>query len=84
MDRNKRHIPSKTYEIGDESSWAKDSYDIAVTLYDGITENEEVPQSYLDDSIPIAEQQLVKGGYRLGFVLNHIFGNANAAEENDI
>ena len=81
VNRNKRHIPSKLYSIGNELSWSKDSYDIAITLYDGLTENEAVPQAYLDKNIPIAEAQLVKGGYRLAFVLDHIFSTSNESED---
>ena len=76
MSRNARHKPSRLYQIGDENSWASDSYTTAKTLYDGVTENEEVPQSYLDKGIPIAEAQIMKGGYRLAFVLDHIFSSS--------
>jgi len=72
-NRNKRHIPSRLWHAGDETTWANDSYNVAKTLYDGITKNEEVPQSYLDFGIPIAEAQLVKGGYRLAFILDYVF-----------
>lgn len=81
VNRNKSHIPTKLYSVGNEKSWAKDSYDIAITLYDGITENEDVPQSYLDSGIPIAEAQIVKGGYRLAFVLDHVFSTSNGDED---
>ena len=68
--------------MGDENSWASDSYNTAKTLYDGVTENEEVPQSYLDNGIPIAEAQIMKGGYRLAFVLDHIFSpSLNSADD---
>ena len=39
VNRNKRHIPSKLYEPGNELDWASDSYTIAKTLYDGVIEN---------------------------------------------
>ena len=84
VDRNRRHIPSKLYSIGNELDWASDSYGIAKTLYDGIEENKEVPQAYLDSSIPIAEAQIVKGGYRLAFVLNYVFGSSSEENEDDI
>jgi hypothetical protein len=84
VSRNKRHIPSKLYSIGNEKDWASDSYTIAKTLYDGITENKEVPQPYLDGGIPIAEAQIVKGGYRLAFVLNYVFGSTSDENQDDI
>ena len=83
INRNKRHIPSKYYAPGNELDWASDSYDIAKTLYDGLTENEEVPQDYLDSSIPIAEAQLIKGGYRLAFVLDYVFSSSNDVAQDD-
>ena len=46
-------------------------------MYDGVTENEEVPDDYVTSSIPIAEAQLIKGGYRLAFVLDYIFSSSN-------
>ena len=76
-----RHIPTKLYSIGNENDWATDSYNIAKTLYDGVTENEEVPQDYIDKGIPIAEAQILKGGYRLAFVLDHIFSTSNESED---
>ena len=43
MDRNSESIPSGPYTIGDEVQWGLDSFEIAKTLYDGVTENEAVP-----------------------------------------
>ena len=43
MDRNNEFIPTGPYNFHDELQWAQDSYEIAKTLYDGVTENEAVP-----------------------------------------
>ena len=42
-----------------------------------MTENEAVPQAYLDKNIPIAYHQLVKGGYRLYYTMTYIFGDSS-------
>ena len=42
----------------------------------GLTENEAVPQDYLDKWIPVAESRITIGGYRLAYVLNYIFGTS--------
>ena len=80
MDRNTDSIPSGPYSIGNEISWAKDSYQIAKTLYDGLEENGEVPQSYIDKNRPIAESQIMKGGHRLAYVLDYIFQDTSKDE----
>ena len=52
-------------------------------MYDGVTENEEVPDDYVTSSIPIAEAQLIKGGYRLAFVLDYVFSSSNDVAQDD-
>ena len=80
MDRNSESIPSGPYTIGDEVQWGLDSFEIAKTLYDGVTENEAVPQEYIDKNLPIAESQIMKGGYRLAYVLEHVFSESRTDE----
>lgn len=63
------------YESTDYEGWADESYAIAITLYDGVIENEAVPQAYLDKNIPVAETRLVIGGYRLYYTIDYIFGD---------
>lgn len=69
------------YENLDFNSWAQDSYNIAKTLYSNITENEVVPQDYIDNGKLIAESQIMLGGYRLAYGLNYIFGDSKSNEE---
>ena len=66
----------KVYETVDFDAQAQEAYDIAITLYDGVTEDEAVPQDYLDQNIPLAYEQLIKGGYRLYYLVNYIFGDS--------
>ena len=48
-----------------------------LAFYVGVIENEAVPQDYLDTNIPIAEQQIVIGGYRLAYVIDYIFSESS-------
>ena len=47
-----------------------------------MTENEAVPQAYLDKNVPIAYERLVIGGYRLYYTINYIFGDSDEFDEN--
>ena len=46
-----------------------------------ITENDVVPQDYIDNGKLIAESQIMLGGYRLAYGLNYIFGDSKSNEE---
>ena len=61
------------YESVDMQEWAEDAFDVAKTVYDGITENEVVPEEYLTKNIPLAYERLMIGGYRLYYALDYIF-----------
>lgn len=71
---------TSVYEGTDFDKYAIESYGIAITLYDGLTEDAAVPQEYLDEHIPIANEQITKGGYRLFYVINYIFGDSTNEE----
>ena len=48
------------------TEWTNETYLISkYFVYTDITENGEVSQDYIDTRLPIANQQLAKGGYRL-------------------
>lgn len=68
-----------TYESTDFDAYAHESFDIAITLYDGLTEDLAVPQAYLDKWLPVAYQRLTLGGYRLYYIINYIFGDSSSA-----
>ncbi len=70
---------SSVYETIDYDALSVESYDIAITLYDGVTPNETVPQDYLDQNIPVAYQQIMKGGYRLYYTIDFIFSSASSS-----
>ena len=63
----------------DYDMFADESFKIAKTLYDGVTENEAVPQAYLDKNTPVAYERLVLGGYRLYYTIDYIFKDSNDA-----
>jgi hypothetical protein len=58
-----------TYENLSVAEWAKESYDIAITSYDGLTENEYIPDWYLDANLPVTQQRVTQAGYRLAYVI---------------
>ena len=41
-----------------------------------MTEHEKVPDEYITKTKPIAERQLVLGGYRLAYQIEKIFGQS--------
>lgn len=47
----------------------------------GITENEAVPQAYLDKNTPIIQERIVLGGYRLYALIRYIFDLATPEPE---
>ncbi len=66
------------YESIDFDSFAHESFDIATTVYDGVYENEAVPQAYLDKFIPVAYTRINIGGYRLYYTIQYIFGDSKS------
>jgi hypothetical protein len=62
-----------TYENLDVASWAKESYAIAITAYEGLTENEHIPEWYLKKNLPVTEQRVVLAGHRLAHVMQYIY-----------
>lgn len=69
------------YESLDFDAMAEESLAIAETLYDGLTMDEAVPQAYLDKNIPVANERLTIGGYRLYYIVNFMFSPAAAPEQ---
>ena len=62
-----------TYENLSVAKWANESYDIATTVYDGLTKGEYIPDWYVDTFLPVAEQRVVLAGYRLAYVMQYIY-----------
>ena len=72
---------SSIYESTDFEAWSEEAYDIAITLYDGVTPDEAVPQSYIDKNLPVANERLTIGGYRLAYIINYIFSPSTEADQ---
>jgi len=67
---NKYTIDKSVYLNLDPYSWTQESYELASTVvYNGIKENQALPDSYVEESNAIAEKQVVIGGYRLAYLL---------------
>jgi len=46
-----------------------------------VTENQAVPEDYINTEKPVAERQLVLGGYRLAYLIETLFGSARVEAE---
>ena len=64
---------SSVYKSTNFDKWAGESYDIAIQLYDGLTEDAAVPQEYIDKWHSTIYERLIIGGYRLYYVIDYIF-----------
>ena len=71
---------SSVWETIDFAAMSQESYDIAIQVYDGLTENEAVPQAYLDKWTPVVFERINIGGHRLYYTLNYIFGDSTEIE----
>lgn len=58
---------------GDFNDWGKETYSIACDVYAGTPEGTKVEYDYIARWTPVVEQQYLKGGLRLAFILNSIF-----------
>ncbi len=59
----------------DIDAWAAQGFEKAKTMYTGVTENEVIPQAYLDESVPKVEDDITLGGYRSAWLMEWIYGN---------
>ena len=57
------------------SKWVEDSYRVSQKLYSSVTLGDKLSYRYIYDNLETANQQLLKGGVRLGGLLNQIFGS---------
>jgi len=68
-------------------AWSLEAYDIAIgntfgeSIYEDVTENEPVPQSYIDKFVPILEDHITLGGYRLAALTVYMYGDSNVAKD---
>lgn len=57
----------------DFDSWSWEGHEKAKSMYTGATENEPLPQEYLDLNVPRCEDDITLGGYRLAYVMTFIY-----------
>ena len=59
--------------------WATESFEISKsTVYNGVEPNVALSSQYQTAAIAAIEKQIVAGGYRLAYMIEHIFGTAAA------
>jgi hypothetical protein len=67
-------------------AWSWESNDIATgknaahDIYEGVVENEVIQQSYIDEFVPVLENNITLGGYRLAYVTIYMYGDKAALE----
>lgn len=70
-------FPTEKVHERNSTIMATESYEDAIKYaYPGITNGMTVPQSYLNRCIPVAEARIALAGYRLGALLEELFGVA--------
>lgn len=70
----------KTYESLDFVKWGEESYELAITLYEGVEAGKEVPKAYLEKNVPIANERITLGGYRLYYIIDYMFSKKKHTE----
>jgi len=79
QNRRKASVGGKSnYENINFDGWSAEGYAIGITKYDGIVENEKLPQSYIDENLIVAEERIVLAGYRLAYLMKYIYPATNA------
>lgn len=82
---SKYQISSSEYQNTNYMKWATDAYNIgAQNAWEGISENTVVSTSYINRVKPLAERQIVLGGYRLAYLIQQLFGVSAEEESIDI
>jgi hypothetical protein len=75
MTKYKQQIDSKDIINRDVQGWSREAFDHATTMYKGATENETLPQNYLDANLPMLEGNITLGGYRLYAIISYIYSD---------
>lgn len=60
---------------GSIDDWAKETYLIACDIYNTTPEESVISYDYIAGWTPTIEQQFLRGGHRLAYILNNIFGD---------
>lgn len=72
-------LTDSTVANRDYDAWAIEDHEKAKLMYDGATENEALPQAYLDVNVPRVEDDITLGGYRLAWATMYIYGSASTS-----
>lgn len=79
-----RAAPAEEMEITSlttPTEWARETYELARSVYDQTPENYNVEYTYIAKWTPVVESQFLKGGLRLAMVLNKSLSQVNANPE---
>jgi hypothetical protein len=66
---------SREWANTDIEMWSQEGFEIAKTLYNGVTENEPVPSEYIETNLILAQDRITLGGYRLAYLVQYMFGS---------
>jgi len=64
--------------------WANESFEISKTfVYDEINhhENQALPEDYITKGKEITQKQIVLAGYRVNYLIQHLYGSTQEEEE---
>lgn len=73
IDRESEDV-NQTLVKGSIEDWAKETHKIATAIYDSTPQNHEISYDYIAEWTPVIEMQFLKGGLRLAYILNSIYG----------
>lgn len=59
--------------FGTIEEWARETFAVATDVYESTPQNSQLSYDYLARWTPVLEQQLLRGGLRLAYILNRIF-----------
>ncbi len=78
-DKIERTYPPSTFKtaiaVTDPTEWAHEGYDIVKTEVYTIKPNSTPSKTYIEQGTVIAEQRVALAGYRLGYLLNQLYGS---------
>lgn len=72
IDINDKSVNEKLVD-GNPESWGKETYEICKTVYDATPVGSKLSYDYVSDWTETIENQLLRAGLRLAYVLNDIF-----------
>lgn len=65
---------------GDFQGWADQSFEIAkADVYPGVTVNEKLSDTYVDNAVDVLKTQIMYGGYRLNKLMQQIYGTSSSS-----